>query len=153
MKITFFDEHEIVQKAVQMANSILTNDNFYARIRLEDKFELCSTSPKIIADLIFNSSLEFKVQLYNPKGLRAVKYRRTLAYTDNNYPNTLFLNLKKIDREIEDIAATIIHESIHALDDECIEHTFGHGNNNSRGKENTAPYWIGDLAYQILKGN
>lgn len=82
-----------------------------------------------------------------------IKYRKTFAYTDGRFPNTLFLNFKKLDREIEDIAATIIHESIHALDDAEATYTFGHGNNSSAGKDNTAPYWIGNLAYRILKNN
>lgn len=153
MKITFNDEHKNVQQAVQMANSVLANEDFYARIRQVTKFDLSTATPAIIADLINNSSLDFKVELFYPSGWRAIKYRKTFAYTDGNYPNTLFLNLKKIDREIQDIAATIIHESIHALDDECIEYTFGHGNNSSIGKDHTAPYWIGNLAYQILKGD
>lgn len=153
MKIRFNDEHPIVQQAVEMANLVVEKKEFYERIRKETKFDLSTAGPAFIADLILNSSLDFKVELFYPSGWRALKYRKTFAYTDRNYPNTLFLNLKKLDREIEDIAATIIHESIHALDDECIEYTFGHGNNSSVGKDNTAPYWIGNLVYQILKGN
>jgi hypothetical protein len=153
MKITFNDEHNNVQHAVQMANSVLANEDFYKRIRQVTKFDLSTSTPAIIADLINNSHLDFKVELFYPSGWRAIKYRKTFAYTDGNYPNTLFLNLRKLDREIEDKAATIIHESIHALDDECVEYTFGHGNNSSRGKDNTEPYWIGNLAYQILKGD
>jgi hypothetical protein len=153
MKITFNDEHKNVQQAVQMANLVLANDDFYARIRQVTKFDLSTAAPAIIADLIKNSRLDFKVELFYPSGWRAIKYRKTFAYTDEIYLNTLFLNLRKLDREIEDIAATIIHESIHALDDECLEYTFGHGNNSSKGKDNTAPYWIGNLAYQILKGD
>jgi hypothetical protein len=153
MKIVFDDEDPSVQQATQMANSIFTNEEFYKRIRQETKFDLSTAKPAVIAELILNSSLEFKVELFYPSGWRAIKYRKTFAYTDGNYPNTLFLNLRKIDRELEDIAATIVHESIHALDDECLEYTFGHGNNSSIGKDNTAPYWIGNLAYQILKGD
>jgi len=153
MIITFNDEHEKIQIAVQMANMVFENEIFYERIRQVTRFDLSTATPEIIAELIASSRLEFKVELFYPSGWRAIKYRKTFAYTDGNYPNTLFLNLKKLDRETEDIAATIVHESIHALDDECIEYTFGHGNNSSIGKENTAPYWIGNLAYQILKND
>lgn len=153
MKITFNDVHKNVQEAVKMANSVLENEDFYIRIRQVTKFDLSTASPEFIADLIHNSNLDFNVELFYPSGWRAIKYRKTFAYTDGNYPNTIFLNLKKLDREIEDIAATIIHESIHTLDDECVEYTFGHGNNSSVGKDNTAPYWIGNLVYQILKGD
>lgn len=151
MEITFKDIHKGVQEAVKMANSVLKNEDFYKMIRQVPKFDLSTASTTFIAEFIHNSNLIFKIELFYPSGWRAIKYRKTFAYTDENYPNTLFLNLKKLDREIEDIAATIIHESVHALDDECIEFTFGHGNNSSVGKDNTAPYWIGNLAYKILK--
>lgn len=153
MNVNFNDEDQRVQEATQMANSILKNETFYDNIRRKEKFDLSTASPSIIANLILNSTLVFKVELFYPSGWRAIKYRKTFAYTDENYPNTLFLNLKKLDREIEDIAATIIHEGIHALDEEAIEYTFGHGNNSSVGKDNTAPYWIGNLAYKILKND
>lgn len=153
MKVIFNDENENVEKAVQMANDVFKKQDFYSKIRQELKFDLSSASPTILAELIQNSNLVFKVELFYPTGWRAVKYRKTFAYTDVSYPNTLFINLKKLDRETEDIAATIVHESIHALDNECLEYTFGHGNNSSIGKENTAPYWIGNLAYQILKND
>ena len=29
---------------------------------------------------------------------------------------------------------------------------FGHGDNSSIGKKNTAPYWIDNLAYSIISG-
>lgn len=153
MKVIFADENAYVQKATTMANTILGNEEFYQKIRQQEKFDLSTAKPSIIAELIKSSGLEFKVELFYPSGWRAIKYRNTFAYTDPNYPNTLFLNLKKLDREIEDIAATIIHECIHALDQEAVDYTFGHGNNSPKGKENTAPYWIGNLAYKLLKND
>lgn len=65
----------------------------------------------------------------------------------------IILNFKKLDPEIEDIAATIIDESIHTIDDAQETFTFGHGINSSVGKDNTAPYWFGNLAYRILKNS
>jgi len=154
MNITLVSNHGKVQTAVEMANSVLNNELFYSRIREKESFDLSTASPAVIADLIQNSDLTFKVDFFYPSGLfQAIKYRKTLAYTDSRYPNTLFLNLKKLNRAEESIAATIIHESIHALDHDAVDYTFGHGNNSAVGKENTAPYWIGNLANKILKGD
>ncbi|GEQ87429.1 hypothetical protein ULMS_29370 [Patiriisocius marinistellae] len=151
MIITFNDKQPKVEEATEMANSILKNPVFYSKIREKNNFDLSTASPQIIADLIENSDLEFKVDLFYPSGWRAIKYRKTFAYMDHRFPNTLFLNLKKLNRSSRSIAATIIHESLHALDHEAIDYTFGHGNNSSKGKSNTAPYWIGNLANKILK--
>lgn len=153
MIITFDDRQPKVEEATNKANSILNKSEFYTKIREKDKFDLSTATPQIIADLIEQSDLEFKIDLFYPSGWRAIKYRKTFAYTDSRFPNTLFLNLKKLKRSTNSIAATIIHESIHALDHEAIDYTFGHGNNSSKGKSNTAPYWIGNLAYKILKND
>lgn len=153
MKIIFDDDNQKVQNAVDLANSILKNEVFYNKINKKDSFDLSTASPEIIAELIKKSELEFEVELFYPTGWRRIKYRKTLAYTDHKYPNTLFLNLRKLNREPERIAATIIHESIHSLDHDAEDYTFGHGNNSSKGKANTAPYWIGNLAYKILKND
>ena len=153
MTIIFNDDNPKVKQAVEMANSILVNPIFYEKIKEKERFDLCTTSPQIIANLIKQSNLEFKIELFYPTGWRAIKYRKTFAYMDSKYPNTLFLNLKKLNRKAESIAATIIHESLHALDNEAIDYTFGHGNNSVKGKGNTAPYWIGNLANKILSND
>ena len=153
MKIIFNEDIAAVKSATDKSNDLLKNAEFYKAIANHPNFDLSTASPAIIAGLLDKSDLEFKVEIFYPSILQAIKYRKTFAYSDERYPNTLFLNFKKLDREVEDIAATIIHESIHALDEVDEEYSFGHGNNSSVGKENTAPYWIGNLAYQILKAN
>lgn len=151
MKIKLIDQDENIKvtDAVRMANELLTGDVLYARIRSKEKFELSTATPMEIADLMEASNLEFMVDFFYPSGWRRIKYAKTLAYTDHQYPNTLFLNLRKLKRSSEQIASTIIHESIHALDHSS-DFTFGHGNNSSKGKSETAPYWIGNEAYKIL---
>lgn len=153
MKIIFNENLAGVKSATDKTNELLKNAEFYKAIANHPNFDLSTASPNIIADLLEKSDLEFKVEIFYPNVFQSIKYRKTFAYTDERFPNTLFLNYKKLDREIEDISATIIHESIHALDDAEETYTFGHGNNRTVGKDNTAPYWIGNLAYRILKNN
>jgi hypothetical protein len=153
MKIIFNETIPSVKNAVGKANELLASPLFYEGIKKQSKFDLANTTPAVIADLLKNTSLEFLVEIYYPNLFQSIKYRKTLAFTDARFPNTLFLNFKKLNREVEAIAATIIHESIHSLDDAADTYTFGHGNNSSVGKENTAPYWIGNYAYRFLKGN
>lgn len=153
MKIIFNENLAGVKAAVDKANELLKKIEFYKAISDHSNFELSTASPKIVADLLEQSILDLKVEIFYPNILLAIKYRKTFAFTDERCPNTLFLNFKKLDREIEDIAATIIHEIIHVIDDNEEVYTFGHGNNSPNGKNNTAPYWIGNLAYRILKNN
>jgi hypothetical protein len=151
MKIIFKESHPKVKEAVEMAIEILRNDMFYTKINEKNTFDLSTAAPKTIAKLMKYSNLEFKIDLFFPSSFWDIlKYRNTLAYTNAQFPDTLFLNLKKLKRSPESIAATIIHECVHALDNHSKEYTFGHGNNSSIGKENTAPYWIGNLAYKLL---
>lgn len=154
MRIIFEETNRRVTRATEMANRLLGDNDFFQQISEHLSFDFSTASPAQIASLIQNSNLQFHVDLFYPNLLDSLlKYRKTLAYTDKRWPNTLFLNIRKLKRSPESIAATIIHESIHALDREAIDYTFGHGNNSSVGKENSAPYWIGNLAYKILKND
>jgi hypothetical protein len=156
MKIVFKDENVLVQEAVDKSNELLSGTVLFDHIRSKGSFDsrYTNTTSAIIADLIQTSKLEFIIELFYPTRLiDKVRYRKTFAYTDGNFPNTLFLNLKKLNRSYEDIAGTIIHESIHAIDDEQLLYSFGHGDNSPSGKDDTAPYWIGNEAIKILTGD
>ncbi len=151
MEVVFNETHPTIVRATQMANELLRSERFYEAIAAKDRFALSTASPAIIADLMRRSPLIFKLELFYPNVFQTfLKYRKTLAFTDGRHPNTLFLNVKKLGRSTESIVATIIHETVHALDDDCKEYTFGHGNNSPAGKQDTAPYWIGNLAYRLL---
>jgi hypothetical protein len=142
-----------VEIATEMANALLVNSEFIQKIRDKDSFDMSTASPQVIADLIEASRLEMEIKLFYPTGENDLKYIKTFAFTNRKMPNILFLNLKKLNRTTESIAATIIHECIHVIDNAASEYTFGHGDNSSKGKGNTAPYWIGNLANKMLHAN
>lgn len=152
MKISFNGEEIVILQAVLEANAILQNPEFYEIVAQHDQFDMANISPALISGLMKASTLEFKIRVFRPTIFTFIKYYKTYAYTDGDYPDTLFLNANKLNRQSAEIAATIIHESVHAIND-TTTYEFGHGDNSSAGKENTAPYWIGNLAYQLLTGN
>ncbi len=152
MKITFNGEELVVLQAVLEANAVLKNPEFYEIVAQHDQFDMANISPALISGLMKTSALEFKIRVFRPTIFTFIKYFKTYAYTDGDYPDTLFLNANKLNRSSAEIAATIIHESVHAINGTTI-YEFGHGDNSSVGKENTAPYWIGNMAYQLLTGN
>lgn len=148
MQVVFFGSNDRVAQAVAAANKLLANDEFFERIRSHDAFSMATASPRQIADLMQGSAARVEVQLYKSRW----PLSKALAYEDARYPNTVFLNSRRLDRSTASICATFIHECVHALDSSEPGLRFGHGDNNPNGKENTAPYWIGDLAYELISG-
>ena len=63
------------------------------------------------------------------------------GYYNPTKPNFIYLNTRKLNRTNASICATLIHEMVHFLDNNS-DFSFGHGSNNPKGKQNTAPYWI-----------
>lgn len=155
MKIEYNGNYTKIINAVQVANNLLNNNEFYRLISEHSEFDLANVSPNILSKLIFNSKLVFIVLTFTPSFFQSItgRYSKTYAYTNTNNPKKLFLNTKKLNRSSESISASVIHESIHAIDNTEIKFKFGHGDNSSIGKNNTAPYWIGNLAYRILTQN
>jgi hypothetical protein len=151
MDVTFDGHNAHVRLAVEQANGVLKNPKFLDSIAAHPKFDMCDAPPTVIAGLIRTSALAFQIKLFRPRSLiDRIRYRKTFAYMDRRFPATLFLNEKKLDREVADVAATIVHESIHGLDNTESRYSFGHGDDSPNGKENTAPYWIGTRAYEFL---
>jgi hypothetical protein len=52
-----------------------------------------------------------------------------------------------MNRPTQDIVNTLVHELTHIVDKQH-SYTFGHGSNNPKGKEMTAPYLLGKLAQE-----
>lgn len=153
-----------VATACEQANGLLHNPAFFAAIAAHPAFDqdahgtpaTATATPAQIATLMQGLDLTFHVNVFTPRGpLQRIKYFKTQAYTDPAQPDTLFLNsrwLAQQDPSMAEMAATIIHECVHAANATDPAHEFGHGDNSSAGKQNTAPYWIGNYAYSLLSG-
>lgn len=148
IKVTFNGTHAGVQSAVETSNQLLRDKTFFDRIRQKDRFDLSNTSPQVIADLMENANGIVTVTLY----ASVSPFSRALAYEDSRYPGTVFLNTRRLNRSVASICASIIHECVHSVDGSQTQYSFGHGDNSSTGKANTAPYWIDNLAYEMIRG-
>ncbi len=148
MTIIFSGTHPAVRAAVERTNTLLRDPDLYARIRRHPAFEMSTATPAQIADLMERSECSVNVVLYRSKW----PWSKALAFEDDRFPNTVFLNERRLNRSLGSICATLIHECVHALDSTAADLRFGHGNNDPNGKENTAPYWIGDLAEEMVDG-
>lgn len=148
MTITFSGNHVLVREAAALTNQLLQDTAFFEGIRQHDGFDMSTASPIQIADLMQSSNAVVTVELYKSKN----PFSKVLAYEDSRYPNMVFLNSRRLKRSVASICNTIVHECVHALDAAEKGLRFGHGDNYAHGKENTAPYWIGDLAEEVISG-
>jgi hypothetical protein len=147
VRVVYSGTRPIVITVVAQANDVLGNNEFYKRIAKKDDFTYTDESPKDIAGWIKESTLTVTVRVYKGK-----PGSPTTAYVDPKFPNTIFLNSRKLGRDTPKIVNTIIHECVHTVDRSLTNARFGHGDNRRRGKRNSAPYWIGRLAERILNG-
>lgn len=147
MKVEFDGNWQIVTDATMHANQLLANPTFYARIREHPQFDYTNVSPRDVADLMEQAAITLHVRLY--KSLN--RWSPVLGREDPRFPDDVFLNTRKLDRSMASIVGTILHEAVHAVDARS-PLDFGHGGNSSDGKDNSAPYWIGNLAISMVSG-
>ncbi|OON68211.1 hypothetical protein [Hymenobacter sp. CRA2] len=139
-----------LQQAVDQANQVLARPEFYAGIRKHKDFKSTKVKPATIAQLIESCELEFHVDTFEPNEDQG----KTLGLFSHKRPTYLSLNATKLANRsgwsstffIEDVASTIIHESVHAVDHANPDYRFGHKNR----KRGSAPYWIGNHAFHLL---
>lgn len=141
---------DIITDAINDANFIFQNEEFFTRLSGKESFDASNATGEKIKELIKISPIIATIELYKPAPLPP--WSRANAYTTESQPASIFLNKRKLNRSIESIAATLVHEYIHLIDFSTAEYSFGHGDNSSGGKDDTAPYWIDMLAYELLTG-
>lgn len=137
-----------VEKAVFAANELLRNEQFYERIAKQYKFDRADITPSKIAGLMQHAAIQMTVELYY--ALSPVK--NIDGFDDPEQPNTIHLNIWRIDRPVESLCNTLIHACVHAVNAKYNQYSFGHGDRAPAGKEETAPYKIGWLAEIMLSG-
>lgn len=150
-RVEYKGNWEIVADAVEDANFIFNSDLFLQKISEKDSFDNSNADGSKIVELIKKCTTKASIEFYKPVPIPP--WSRANAYTKRSEPTTIFLNKRKLrKRSVESIAATIVHEYIHLVDFASDEYNFGHGDNDSNGKSNTVPYWIDQLAYNLLTG-
>ena len=146
--IDYSGTHQGVLQAVQRANALLKDNSFFGQIAAHPAFDLSTATPVQVADILKNSTFRMEIQFYKTRN----PWSDALAYDDPYHPLIIHLNERRLNRSLASICATIIHEAVHAADAMEKQFSFGHGNNNPAGKQNTAPYWIDGLAYTTVSG-
>ena len=65
--------------------------------------------------------------------------------------DVIYFNSRCLNRPLCSLVGTYAHELTHVADSYTKEYFFGHGDNSPKGKEESAPYWIGRVASRVAK--
>jgi hypothetical protein len=150
MKVKYNGKNEKLIDSVDFINDLFTLDEFYDEISRHPSFTYDDEgyTPKIVSKILKANESVVMVKTYKSKW----RWSKANAYVSPKYKDTLFYNTRKLWRFRVDIINTIVHECVHVADHNDNNKTnFGHGDNKSNGKENSAPYWIGNLAGNYYK--
>ena len=137
-KVLFSTEHEF--------------QDFLTAIEQKQSFDMSSASADYIAKKIIyfkNGSQVMNIKLYRSKN----PWSKAYGYYTPSRPFDININTRKMNRSIESFIRTLVHEMTHAIDGLDMIHNYGHGNNSSVGKQDTAPHWIGNLAARMFDDN
>lgn len=148
---------QLVKNAVDTANELLMNKEFYNAIIAKESFDMSEVSSEFIAEKIqmFRAGIfsHLYVYTYYPKW----RWSKAYGYFSPSNPDHIYLNAYKLirfsdnKRNTASLVASLIHESIHFLSHKTNKY-FNHGDNSPVGKDNTAPYWIDNLAESFIMG-
>jgi hypothetical protein len=138
----FPNSSRMVTAAIAVAETVLDDRRFYAQISEHADFDFTTVTPARVGALIKRHRGAAKVAL-GKIGFRAYASTSGGVFT---------INVRKLmswrgdpKRSIPSLVGTLVHEYVHIVDN-ATEEDFGHGDNYAAGKENSAPYWIGELA-------
>ena len=165
----------LINDCIKIANNLVLDKKFRDRIK-ECEFDMATCDGIIIEKDIRNASEYAKVSLgfpiyeatenyektrhfvnYIPVNPLTVKTYRSknpwssaLGYFSPSKPDHIFLNNRKLNRTKGSIVATLIHEMVHYCDFLNEVESYGHGDNSPNGKENTAPFYIDNIAESMV---
>jgi hypothetical protein len=110
------------------------------------KEEVCSiksfdyskkTGHQVIEDI--SNSRAFVVSTYKTKS----PWSKAIATTYGK-PKVVYFNTRKNPRDVPSMVNTLVHEWLHVLN-------YSHGDNSSKGKENSVNYKVGSIAEKYVQ--
>lgn len=146
IRISYKGFNRNLRLAVNNINNLLQQEYFYLGIRKHRYFDMCDITPSQLAELMRIAEFQMEVDLY----YTLLPFSNTLVSDSKDTPTTIRLNKWNLNRPVESICNTLMHQCVHALNACYPQFHFGHGDNSNTGKENTAPYWIAALAQNYI---
>ncbi len=137
---------DVIINAVIAANKLLCDENFYQAISQKERFDYSQATGREVAHSLHKCNVELTVKTFKKL------FTRELGYEVATDPTSIYINVAggKLNRSPGSIAGTFIHEAVHAADADDDTENYPHNGNSVAGNEHTAPYWIGNLAVQMI---
>jgi hypothetical protein len=139
VRLTYPGRVKKAKAAVDKANEILRNPEFYDQIRGYKKFDNTDLSPEVIANLMEERSHEIIVDL---------SFLMLMANASTHSPNRITLSFWNFSKDLPSAVNTLIHETVNAMDRL-------HSTIQDKPMENkarpTAPWVIGAIAEIMVK--
>lgn len=145
MKLVTKDQR--IKEAVHLANLYFQSEEFKKDILTVNEYSNSNASPEKILHLFETFAKIRSVEVVCT--YFGIFWRKVLGKTIGNgkaYVNSLGLN-----RPLWQVAATVVHEVSHVVDEYFPEYEFGHGSNSPNGKSMTFPYFIDEKAERWIK--
>lgn len=149
MKVICKSTNKRIEVICSQINALYAKADFWKDVmRHTELFYLANISGMTLYELFNSSKIEVNIMVFKSKN----PFTKSNGYTSPNDPNSVFLNSRKFNRSDASIAATIVHETVHCLDNSTDpRYYFGHGDNyDSPEKDGCAPQFLADLAYKYL---
>lgn len=124
-----------VQRTSVIADCVLSSKEFESAMKLVSSFDMSDdTGEQVLKKMKSVKAVLSTYRTKNPLS-KAIAYR-------NKGKNVVYFNTRRNPRAMGKMVNTSCHELSHVAD-------YGHGNNSSRGKENTVPYKVGKICENV----
>ena len=135
-------------KAVKIANDPDLAMDLIQEICDVEQFDMTTATSDHVANSIRDFLVEndIFINVYYPKW----RWSKAIGYFSVNNPTTINVNGYKLNRSTASFVSNFYHELTHMVSASDNIYSYDHGSNNPTGKENTAPYAIGDIAYWLI---
>lgn len=137
----------LLKNAAVLANDLMQQAAFYDAIAAKKQFDHTRANGSQIAASLKACDRVLNIQTFTKR------HSKTLGYTSPGKPDVLFLNIADdhLKRSAASLAGTFVHEAVHACDRYDTTLRFGHKGNRAKGNKSSAPYWIGNLAVEMIR--
>ncbi|GAC1569220.1 MAG: hypothetical protein NVS3B27_13340 [Novosphingobium sp.] len=153
MRAEFKGDDPGLAAAADAITALTDRADFWDGIVAHGPFDRATISANEIAQRLRAETHAIRVVLWKPRAPRREFYKNTVAVTNPKEPFVLHYHVAFLGNSIGQKINTIVHEFIHNVDDHDGQpgEQMGHGDNDWHGKENTAPYWIGEFAQRLYE--
>lgn len=153
MRAEFKGDDPGLAAAAAAITALTDRTDFWDGIAAHGAFDCVTISADSIARRLQAETRMIRVLLWKPRAPRRAFYKNTVAVTNPKEPFVLHYHMAFLSNSVGQKINTIVHELIHNVDDHDGQpgEQMGHGDNDWHGKENTAPYWIGEFAQRLYE--